>query len=134
MCNLGKFHKFHYTDEAKNIEMYGSELPPEYDLSKITAKIHILYGTNDLITPPKVSVTALKSIPYLIHLYNAIISEYSADFGKADVEQCNSEQVPWIQSHRFHVWPKFETNQQENIQRNEISNIVPSSPTDFHWI
>ena len=47
---------------------------------------------------------------------DAIISEYSADFGKTDVEQCNSEQIPWIQSHRFYVWPKFETNQQENIQ------------------
>lgn len=37
------------------MELYGSQEPPEYDLSKITAKIHILYGTNDKIAPAEVS-------------------------------------------------------------------------------
>lgn len=34
--------------------MYGTEVPPEYDLSNITSTIHILYGTNDRIALPEV--------------------------------------------------------------------------------
>lgn len=49
----GKFQKFHY-NAAKNMELYGNEVAPEYDLSKITAKIHILYGTNDKIASVQV--------------------------------------------------------------------------------
>ncbi|XP_055308819.1 lipase 1-like, partial [Sitodiplosis mosellana] len=55
----GKFHKFDYEDEAKNMEMYGSQLPPEYDLSKITTKIHMLYGSNDFLAP-------LENIPLIV--------------------------------------------------------------------
>lgn len=35
--------------------MYGSDVPPEYDLSKINTTIHILYGTNDRIALADVS-------------------------------------------------------------------------------
>lgn len=38
------------------MELYGSEVAPEYDLSRITAKIHILYGTYDRIASVEVSV------------------------------------------------------------------------------
>lgn len=55
IIHTGKFQKFHY-NETKNMEMYGSQQPPEYDLSKITANIHILYGTNDRIAPAEVSL------------------------------------------------------------------------------
>lgn len=41
------------------MEMYGSKQPPEYDLSKITANIHILYGTNDRIAPAEVSIVVI---------------------------------------------------------------------------
>lgn len=37
------------------MEIYGSKVPPEYDLSKITAHIHISYATNDNIAPAEVS-------------------------------------------------------------------------------
>lgn len=50
---IGKFQKFYY-NKTKNMEMYGSEQPPEYDLSKITANIHILYGTSDRIASAEV--------------------------------------------------------------------------------
>lgn len=52
--NAGKFQKFHY-NATRNMEMYGSEQAPEYELSKISANIHILYGTNDRIAPSEVS-------------------------------------------------------------------------------
>lgn len=44
------------------MELYGSEEPPEYDLSKVTAKIHILYGSNDRIASVQVSSYALSML------------------------------------------------------------------------
>lgn len=38
-----------------NMELYGNEVAPEYDLSKITANIHIMYGTGDRVAPVEVS-------------------------------------------------------------------------------
>lgn len=46
------------------MELYGSEEAPEYDLSRITAKIHILYGTNDRIASIQVSYFFLVILPY----------------------------------------------------------------------
>lgn len=40
------------------MELYGSEESPEYDLSKITANMHILCGTNDRIASIQVSFDA----------------------------------------------------------------------------
>lgn len=51
--NIGKFQHYHYgTDE--NLQIYGQPTPPEYDLSNVRTKIHILYGTNDLLSPAQV--------------------------------------------------------------------------------
>ncbi|KAL4510601.1 hypothetical protein ABPG72_004755 [Tetrahymena utriculariae] len=45
-----KFQKFDYGAE-KNLAMYNSTQVPEYTLSNIKNKIHILAGTQDIITP-----------------------------------------------------------------------------------
>lgn len=37
------------------MELYGNEVAPEYDLSRVTAKIHILYGTYDRLASVEVS-------------------------------------------------------------------------------
>ena len=37
-----------------NIEYYGSESPPEYDLSKITVPVHLVVGEADTLGPPSV--------------------------------------------------------------------------------
>lgn len=50
----GKFQKFHY-NATKNMELYGSEVAPEYDLSRVSTKIHILYGTYDKLASVEVS-------------------------------------------------------------------------------
>ncbi|KAJ6647527.1 Lipase 3, partial [Pseudolycoriella hygida] len=34
----------------KNIEIYNQTTPPSYPLSKISVKLHFLYGTNDFLT------------------------------------------------------------------------------------
>jgi lysosomal acid lipase/cholesteryl ester hydrolase len=46
----GGFNLFNYGKE-KNFEIYGTETPPPYDLSKISSSIAFYYGKNDgLIT------------------------------------------------------------------------------------
>lgn len=36
--------------------LYGSHLPPEYNLSNIRTKVHIIYGTNDHLVKSEVSI------------------------------------------------------------------------------
>lgn len=62
------------------MELYGSEEAPEYDLSQITAKIHILYGTNDRIASIQVSFNIIfyQIIWCLVLIFmQRLISEYS---------------------------------------------------------
>lgn len=50
---LGKFRKFDYIDG--NMNEYGTKEPPEYDISKITTKLHVFYGEEDLVMSKAVS-------------------------------------------------------------------------------
>lgn len=50
---LGTFQQYDHGPN-ENLRFYGSEVPPEYNLSNIRTKIHILYGTNDALIPSKV--------------------------------------------------------------------------------
>lgn len=45
------------------MKIYGTPEPPEYDLSKVRTSIHLLYGTNDWLSPSEVS-----------HFYGKIIN------------------------------------------------------------
>ncbi|XP_068082802.1 lipase member K isoform X2 [Anabrus simplex] len=51
--NSGEFMKYDYGEE-KNLIMYGSRIPPKYDVSKITVPVAIMYAQNDIITDPRV--------------------------------------------------------------------------------
>lgn len=51
----GRFHKLDY-GVAKNMILYGSQQPPEYNLSNIRTKVHIIYGTNDYLVKAEVRV------------------------------------------------------------------------------
>lgn len=48
-------HEFRQYDwgTKKNRELYGQDLPPDYDLSKITAKTHSYSSQNDALCDPK---------------------------------------------------------------------------------
>ncbi|KAJ3622053.1 hypothetical protein MTP99_002585 [Tenebrio molitor] len=49
MYNSGKFKKFDY-GRTKNLEVYGQEEPPEYDLGRVKVPAYLLYGKNDIYT------------------------------------------------------------------------------------
>lgn len=51
--SVGRFQKFDYGPK-KNMELYQSVKPPEYNLSNVRTKVHIIYGTNDYVVSPEV--------------------------------------------------------------------------------
>lgn len=46
-----KFRKFDHGKE-KNLEIYGSEFPPDYNLTRISAPVVIHYSDNDWLVDP----------------------------------------------------------------------------------
>lgn len=44
--SIGEFKKFDHGPE-KNKKLYGQETPPDYNLSNVRARIHLIYGVND---------------------------------------------------------------------------------------
>lgn len=47
-----KFQKFDY-GKVKNLEKYGTKLPPEFNLKRMTVPVVIMYGKNDHLVDPK---------------------------------------------------------------------------------
>ncbi|XP_031637603.1 gastric triacylglycerol lipase-like [Contarinia nasturtii] len=45
-------HRFQHYDHGikMNLKIYGTPKPPEYNLTNVRAKVHILQGANDLLT------------------------------------------------------------------------------------
>lgn len=52
---VGKFQNYHHGFE-KNMKIYGTPDPPEYNMTNIRTNIHLLHGTNDWLTPSSVSL------------------------------------------------------------------------------
>lgn len=48
-----EFKRFDYGRE-ENLQRYGQEKPPMYDLSQVTAPVVLFYGDGDYISPPEV--------------------------------------------------------------------------------
>jgi lysosomal acid lipase/cholesteryl ester hydrolase len=54
LVNTATFRKYNY-GKATNLEIYGQETPPNYDISKITAPVALYWGQNDWMGAPSVS-------------------------------------------------------------------------------
>ncbi|XP_067000567.2 lipase 1 isoform X3 [Anabrus simplex] len=63
--NSGEFMKYDYGEE-KNLIMYGSRIPPKYDVSKITVPVAIMYAQNDIITDPRDVAKTKEALPNVI--------------------------------------------------------------------
>ena len=55
MISSGKFQQYDYGITG-NKEKYNSLVPPKYDLSKITAPVHVYYSENDWLANTKVRI------------------------------------------------------------------------------
>lgn len=52
---LGEFKQYDHGPK-ENMRIYGVEIPPAYNLSNVRTQIHIIYGGNDRIIFPAVSI------------------------------------------------------------------------------
>ncbi|KAJ3658393.1 hypothetical protein Zmor_010133 [Zophobas morio] len=64
----GGFLWYDYGSE-QNLELYGSETPPAYDLSKITAPVAAYYGKNDHLVYAEDAKTVVKSVSNVVNDY-----------------------------------------------------------------
>jgi len=66
--NSQNFRKYDY-GKAENLIRYGQEIPPEYDWSKITAKVALYWGANDWLAAPADAYRIAERIPNLVRFY-----------------------------------------------------------------
>lgn len=64
----GKFQNFDY-GAYNNEKIYGSNTPPEYDLSKITLPIHLFWAQNDLLSSEKDVKKLYERLPSKTEIY-----------------------------------------------------------------
>lgn len=51
---LGRFRKYDYENDEKNLLIYNSKLPPEYHLERIHSPVAFFSSENDWLATPKV--------------------------------------------------------------------------------
>lgn len=60
MINSGKFQMYDYRNSGgstnKNLKLYGTEQPPEYQLSRVRVPTALYYGTSDNLLSPIVCI------------------------------------------------------------------------------
>lgn len=70
---------FRYYDygKKKNLKIYGSELPPNYNTTKVVVPVAYYYGKHDLFIPPEDQMDAIKLFPNVIDDYLVPYSKFT---------------------------------------------------------
>lgn len=120
-----KFQKYDH-GRVKNEQLYGSTMPPEYNLTNIRTKVHVLFGANDWLVRSAVNRIHVNSFTYFVlttinlgFVYwfwcFRFCTEYSITNGKNQA-QCHCHQ--WIrqfQSRRFYLQQTIAFGATENL-------------------
>lgn len=102
----GRFHKLDH-GPSKNLKLYGNRRVPDYNLTNIQTKVHILYGTNDFLVKPEVFyLMAIIFIELQFDWFHSwfSVSELSKNHKKAWIVSCCCEPIEWIESYWFYLW------------------------------
>ncbi|KAH0950126.1 hypothetical protein HN011_009881 [Eciton burchellii] len=88
--NAGYFRQYDYGDVDKNLRMYNSTIPPDYQLEKITAPIALFSSDNDwLATTKDVELLSAKLNNIVFHhkiLSNVSFNHYDFIWGKSSLQ------------------------------------------------
>ncbi|ODM99328.1 Gastric triacylglycerol lipase [Orchesella cincta] len=76
LMKSGKFRQFDY-GKRKNVQKYGSEQPPEYDLAKVTAKVALYYGENDWLAVPKDVLELSRALPNVMVTFKVKLEAFN---------------------------------------------------------
>lgn len=71
-----KFRQYDWGTK-KNNELYGQDLPPDYDLSKIVAPTHLYSSTNDALCGPEDVNTLVENFPHLTEDYRVPVQSFN---------------------------------------------------------
>ena len=61
----GHFRQYDYGNIDKNLQLYNSTTPPDYQLEKITAPIALFSSDDDWLATTKVHLVQLKNVPFI---------------------------------------------------------------------
>ncbi|XP_012528143.1 lipase 3 isoform X2 [Monomorium pharaonis] len=88
--NAGRFRQYDYGNIDKNLQMYNSTIPPDYQLEKITAPIALFSSDNDwLATTKDVELLSMKLNSLVFHYktpVNATFNHYDFIWGKSSLQ------------------------------------------------
>ncbi|KAJ0171246.1 hypothetical protein K1T71_012796 [Dendrolimus kikuchii] len=66
--NSARYQKFDY-GKAKNLDIYGTEIPPKFNLSAVTVPVVAIYGENDALVDIKDIDWLLKRLPNVVEAH-----------------------------------------------------------------
>ncbi|KAJ3656552.1 hypothetical protein Zmor_015623 [Zophobas morio] len=79
MINSGNFCKYDFG--SRNLEVYGQEYPPHYDLSKVKVPVALYYSSNDWIVDTPNIDRLIQSLPNVVKSYKVPLEKFShSDF------------------------------------------------------
>ncbi|KMQ85875.1 lipase 3 [Lasius niger] len=88
--NAGRFRQYDYGDNDKNLRIYNSTTPPDYQLEKITAPIVLFSSDNDwLATTKDVELLSTKLNSIVLHYkisMNTTFNHYDFIWGKSSLQ------------------------------------------------
>ncbi|KAI5632672.1 alpha/beta-hydrolase lipase region domain-containing protein [Phthorimaea operculella] len=68
LVTSGRFQRYDY-GRKKNMQRYGSPIPPEYDLSKVTSSVVLISASNDQLSTPQDVEILVSKLPNLVENY-----------------------------------------------------------------
>lgn len=78
------FSLFDYDSKKKNRKVYGKDSPPSYNLTQITAPVHLYYSKGDVTATMENAITLQHQLPNLKSAYLVPVDDFShSDFGSS---------------------------------------------------
>lgn len=75
-----RFQLYDYYDKSKNLEVYGTSTPPQYDLDNVEIPMTLYYGTSDSLLVPNDAERCAKKLSRYVYRVTRIQGWNHADF------------------------------------------------------
>ncbi|XP_063913746.1 lipase 1-like [Zophobas morio] len=76
IADSGDFHRYDFGNQG-NLEKYGQEQPPHYDVSRVTTPVAIYYSSNDWAVNINNMDRVLKTVPNVVKSYKVPLEDFN---------------------------------------------------------